>query len=89
MLFLEIDISPWGWSFLSQFLLIFYDLNTVKSTSLDLLLVTAAFEGYKWPWIKFFFHNSKDCDISYERLQVLSNILGPTIFGPIFIRINV
>ena len=52
-------ISPWGWSFLSPFVLIFYDLNSVKITLLHLLLVNAALEGCKWPWLILRFHKSK------------------------------
>ena len=58
--------SRWGWSFLSDFLLTFYGSNTVLNTPLGLLHDKVAFEGYKWPWINFFFNASKDRAIGYK-----------------------
>ena len=60
----EIYISRWGWSFLSDYLLIFYNSNAIKNTPLGLLHVNVAFEGYNWPWINHFFNGSKLRDIS-------------------------
>ena len=56
---LDIYSSPWGWSFLRGVLCNFYDLNTVKSTVLDLLFVSGAFKGYKWPLINNYFRYLK------------------------------
>ena len=44
----------------------------VKITLLDLLLVNAAFEGYKWPLTDNYFQRLKDRDISYESWLIYS-----------------
>ena len=59
-------ISRWGWSFLSDILYIFYGLNAVWNTPMDLLLVIAAFEGWKQSRIDNFFQRLKDLDSGYE-----------------------
>ena len=63
---LSVLVSRWGWSFLSTFLFISYDSNTVKNSPLGLLHVNVAFEGYQWPLINSFSNGSKLREISYK-----------------------